>query len=579
MAARDGWYRSAMVAAVVLGYAVAFAVALAEFPGSGVIQRFALPWELSRAASLLAAWMPSLLFAACAASMSLRRDRGLQFSVLLRPVLVPALVMALLYSVLELTVLPGVRGMQERYESLSSLYRETLRGAEEALKAGDIPRAQERIALVGAIDSREPAYRLLNEQIQREYLRVRQADGPAADPRAPPPPPDDGASAYEFHQKARGFLRRGDYYSAHWYAGRALILDPSRRDALQLQAEAWRRIGELAADSGDQARSAFHARKAAAYVLLQSGDYLAAYRAFTDLSRINPRDPDVIRYLKESMDRLGETSFFADDYRQAFAVGGSGTFTVRTIRDGIEHVLHASRVAAAGPFLYMEDFEFMAAGAGGPVLHVQAPAARLRGLSPPSREAGVDTAPASAVSLRMVERAFPRDATRPTYLVGRPAPPAETVLVLPMDSEALLVLLELQDQVEHIPFPHLLDGARIAREYGLAPGPYRMETLLRFSIPVMMAALALLGTALGARFRRDEEPGHLRFLLALPLLGILASVPISAANRMGEHILHRLFTGLPEAGATAAWAGILALLLTLSFLAVGRLGVHAPDQG
>lgn len=580
MAVRDSESRTAVAAAVLLGFVAAFAIAMVEVRSSDIIGRFAFRWELARAASLLAAWMPPLLFAACAASMSLHREQGLRFAELLRPVLVPALVLALLFSALELTVLPGIRRAQTVYESLSTLFRDALSDAVTALEAGDLIRAQERASLAGAIDSTENSYKLLNEKVQRSMLRAQQSETPSSPIKdTPPAPSDSGASAYEFYQRALAYYRRGDFYSAHWYAGKSLILDPSRRDARKLQADAWERITSPQENPADKASAVFHERKAEAYALLQAEAFLEAYRAFTDLSSENPGDADVQRYRKESLDRLAQTAFFAEDFRRAFAGQSKGSLAVRVVVDGIDHVLFASRVSVAGPFLYMEEFEYLSAGRDGPILHVRAPYARLRGLSSERTERpGRETPPpASAVSLRMVERGSPRQASAPRFLKGSMVPPDSTVLVLPMDFEALSILLDLQDQTERIPFFRLAAGARIASIYGIDPTPYRMETALRISIPVMLMTLVLLGTALGARFRRDEEPGRIRMLLTLPFLTILAAIPLAAAGRAGQHLLSRMFVDLSSTGALVVWTGFLASLLALSFLAVGRLGVHAPD--
>ena len=221
----------------------------------------------------------------------------------------------------------------------------------------------------------------------------------------------------------------------------------------------------------------------------------------------------------------------------------------------------------------------MTAGADGPTLHVRAPYARLRSLASgtqasPGRE---NTPPASAVSLRMVEKAVPSEASQALYLVGRPTPPGETVLVLPMDFEALTILLDLQDEAERIPFFRLVAGVRLAARYGVDPSIYRMETALRLSIPLVLVTLVLLGTALGARFRRGEEPGRLRMMLTLPILAFLATIPLNAANRAGQYLLSRLFSTLSASGAVTVWMGLLVFLLALSLLAVGRLGVHASD--
>jgi hypothetical protein len=579
VAASDRGSPSAVVGSIILGFAVAFVVAFVEFHGAHVISRFTLRWELARAASLFAIWMPPLLFAVCAASMSLHREQGLRFTELIRPVLVPALVLALIFATLELTVLPGIRRIQSSCESLSSLFHNALGEAEEALQSEDIPRAQERIALCGTIDSREAGYKELNERIQRAILKVEQpSEAGTSDRSASTEASDSGATAYELYQKALGFFKKGDYYSAHWYAGKSLILDPGRRDVLMLQAEAWDKIQASVEDPADKARAVFYARKAQGYALLQSSDFLGAYRVFTDLAKEAPEDPDVIRYKKESRDRLSETAFFADDFRRAFLGGEVDDFAVRVSRAGIDHIVYASRVSKVGLFLYFEGFEYMETSSKGPILHVVAPYARLRGVSGPGKASdGTAIPPSSTVALRRVERNAPREVSQPRYIVGSPAPTGAAVLDVPMDFDSLSTLQDLQGDASKISFFQLITGSRIAETYGWNPGLYRREIALRISIPVVLIILVLLGTAVGARFRRDEEPGRIRMVLTLPVLTLLAVVPITAADHAGRYLLSRLFALLPASVAIAAWACFLAVLLAVSLLAVGRLGVHASE--
>lgn len=579
MAIPDQGSRSAVAVSIFLGFVAAFVVALAEFRGAHVISRFAVRWELTRAASLFAAWMPSLLFAACAASMSLHREQGLRFAELIRPVLLPALILALLLAALEITVLPGVRRIQGSYEALSGLFRSALSEAEEALKAEDIPRAQERIALCGSIDSTEASYKALKERVQRAFLKSEQdTESDRPDGRASAKSPDTGYSAYELYKRAFAYFQKGDYYSAHWYAGKALLLDPGRRDAKKLQAEAWERIQSSVEDPADKERAAFHARKAQGYALLQAEDYLGAYRVFTDLSREAPDDPDVIRYRKESSDRLAQAVFFADDYRRAFAGGGVGNFAVKAFSGDIDHIVFASRIVRSGFFIYIEGFEYMKTSPDGPVLHVAAPYARLQGAAARGEsEGGRGASPSCSVLLRRVERNAPGEISQYQYLIGRAGPPGDAVLDLPMDFEALSALLDLRDDASRVSFPLLLTGSRIAETYGWNPGLYRREIALRISMPIVFVILVLLGTSVGARFRRDEEPGRARMILTLPVLTILASVPLSAANRAGRYLLSRLFDVLPASGAIGVWISFLAALLVVSLLAVGRLGVHASE--
>jgi hypothetical protein len=139
---------------IFIGFVAAFAMALLEFRGARIISRFAVRWELARAASLFATWMPPLLFAACAASMSLYRERSLRFSQLLRPVLIPALVMPCCSPPWKARSCGNSIG-RRILRIPEPPFQDALKEAEWLSRPGHPPRAQERVALCGVIDSGE----------------------------------------------------------------------------------------------------------------------------------------------------------------------------------------------------------------------------------------------------------------------------------------------------------------------------------------------------------------------------------------------------------------------------------------
>lgn len=168
-------------------------------------------------------------------------------------------------------------------------------------------------------DNRE----MRDRKVALESLAARQA----APPPGPKPAGEEAGSvlgAQALMEKAQYYFDRRDWFSAHYYANKASLLDPRRTDAVRLAAQASGKLSEAATPgAGNDAQSAaLYRQKRDAYLLLSGGDYLQAYYSFVKLAAQYPRDKDVATYLDKASSELSNVSFFLDEARRVEPLPG-----------------------------------------------------------------------------------------------------------------------------------------------------------------------------------------------------------------------------------------------------------------
>ena len=123
----------------------------------------------------------------------------------------------------------------------------------------------------------------------------------------------------ELLDKSDAEAAAGNWFNAHYWASLALQAcsgtDTNRSRAQDAANEAW---NQLSNPSGfnNEAEKNYFAKKKEGYAALNSGDNLKAYYIFTTLSRSSAEhaeDPDVVRYLAISKERVESDYFFIDE--------------------------------------------------------------------------------------------------------------------------------------------------------------------------------------------------------------------------------------------------------------------------
>jgi tetratricopeptide (TPR) repeat protein len=347
---------------------------------------------------------------------------ALPFSQIVASTVVTFLVLAAGFTVLSETTGAGSRRRLDELAWQTRLARQYKNLAGKSRDGRDWDRASEYERLYLRID---PA----NEDVE-EWLNIddanaaKQRAGRSAGAGAAAKLPA-GVDAGSLVRKAQIFFDREDWFSALWYARQAERIDPARADATRLAARALEAI-EGSEPSREQAEDlAFFRTKKAAFDVLNLGDSVTAYYAFSALSRQRPADADVKEFLEEATKKLGQLAFFSDDADTAAALPGverilwfnandattteavwAGRMVTITREEGTDHW-----------FFDVEAIRFDAKGAV--TWHLSAPRARL-------------SDDEKTLMLRGVDRIDQKKLTQATYHAGAGSRPAAVRNILPL---------------------------------------------------------------------------------------------------------------------------------------------------
>ncbi len=270
----------------------------------------------------------------------------------------------------------AMRTIQQLHRS--AMANEAWNDARAAMEEGDLLEARSKVSLYGAIvgESEELADFVGELSVMESSNRPSASAGTAAGEERL----DAGASEQslvDLIELAQEFFDRGRYYSAHYYATRAIELSPVERlDARRIQQRAWEALRDEGRAIQDSEESRFFTDKFAAYTAMDRGSespesMIEAYYRFQDLDRRRPNDPDVTRYLPIVEAALADISFFLDTARiyQSFP----GVHNVLFENEPGEYVSMDSLIRVReGDFAYGVEI-FRVDDAGSVLYHVRAP--------------------------------------------------------------------------------------------------------------------------------------------------------------------------------------------------------------
>ncbi|HUW69670.1 MAG TPA: LptF/LptG family permease [bacterium] len=555
MAERKPAYMAVALALFAMAFAIGFLIALASIGHSGVLFRFAVSWESIKAALAIAGWAPAILLVASALAMESSEAHD-GFTGAAAQVLAPALILAALVSIFYLLVVPALAERKTRYENKSQLFVDSLRGAEEALQTGSLEVAARDMLACAAIDALDERYVELNERVQKSLVVAKAAKADKAASSKPPAPSrtedDDWAEANRFYLEALRARAEGRLFDAHYLAKRSAAIYSKRPEVRRLVNETWNDLQRLGPSAEQRGEAALYKRKLEGYERFQEGDFLTAYRIYSELASEVGGDADIAAYLKRSAEGLSTIAFFTEEDVRAFSRFDGGSFKISvTSLDGSVAILTASRIAIADEAVYFRNILYTRTGSE-PV-RVRAPFARLHG----------DT-----LLLRAVDRDHPDMVWEPTY---ETAAGSGFALRLPFNQEDAARVHWLSGAPSDIPINLLATGIEDARRYGLKTEPLQVELAGRMAYPFAVLILALLGAGLGIRFKPTVPPSTATKYLTAPIFVALAIAPIQMVEDAGHLAARAMATWLSPALFIPAWLGFLGACVVISLFVSARI--------
>jgi len=559
MPERKSGFIATALALLALAYATGFFVALVSIGRSGVLYTFALAWETTKAFLYLAAWAPAIILVASAIAVESSETKD-GFSGAAYRVMTPALVLSAIISIFYLLVVPGLEERTNRYESQSQLFTDSLGLADTALREGRLDNAERHLLACAAIDIRDERYIALNDRVKSAEVKAMAAVSDVAAPASAQPTEDPAwKTGNRFYLEALEARNAGRLFDAHYLAKRSAAIYDKRPEVRRLVEETWRELQKLGASLEARGAAAYYQRKLEGYARFQEGDYLEAYRIYSELSAEDGDDADVATYLSRSAAGLSTIAFFIEEDEKAFSRSDERAFSFSLSGPGgWLAAVSASRAATSGDAVYFRDLSLNLNGSS-PV-RVRAPFARLHG----------DT-----LILRAVDRSNPDRVWAPEYeSVRMPDDPGFAIKV-PFDQEDAAAALRLSGAPEDIPLMLLATGIDDAERLGIDIRPLLAELASRTAFPFVVLMLALMGAGLGVRFKPSEPVGTVARYLTAPLLVALALAPLRALESVGEIAGKAFAEWIPGAFFLPAWLGFMGLCVVASLFAAARIASHS----
>ncbi len=440
--------------------------------------------------------------------------------------LVVFLLLTAAYTFLAEGVYPGAAHRVTDLQYQSRLGRAYKAQAEKALLAKDYVTALDAIDRYLLVDTG-------NRQVadQRPLVAqqaARQARPKPARPAAPLVDPTDDAQA--LFEKAQTAYARKDWFTANWFAQQAVSMDPRRRDAQQLAAQAWDALAGVKAAaeaSADTAKADLVRRKLAAYAQLGTNP-VAAYYTFKSLAAQYPGDKDITTYAQRATEAMARTTFFLDEAVKIEPLPGiqSILFFNRRSAAGTEAVYIGKMVALRDGSAYFYDVEAISYDSSGKVAwHFSAPyGKRLAGAG----SASITPTPGpgqSIVLMHAVDRDDARVQYLPIYLQGSRAPAESDTLLLSPTMEELTALSTSSETLATMNITSLLRLRNDLGAFGLPRPALTITMVMKMVMPFIYLLVSMFAVALGWGFRARAR-GRLPVvgIILIPLIPVVCGV-------------------------------------------------------
>ena len=488
-----GRISSFLFAFYALGFGVFFLYALIGFSPETVLPSLRWLYALDRGFALFMQYLLPIHAAAVAvaASLSGAREAGPgsppePFSKIVSSTLVTFLLLSIAYTLAFEIAYPASRRRLQDMQYRSGLARELMKQAEAARKNGDY-----RTGL-GLVTSY-----LSIAKDDKNAIQMRIAlESQAAQKEAPAPArsvagnaqASSALGAQALVEKARSYMQRQDWFSAHYYAQKASALDPRRTDALQLASEAAEKISDLSGGQKDAASALMFQEKKDAYLQLTGGNFLAAYYSFVRLSAKYPKDSDIATYLAEASTEVAKVSFFLDEARRVEQIPGTRRILFFNPNDsGAVEAVAMDRMVQVREGTYFLDIEAVRYDPSGRVAwHLRAPYGKLEN---------------GTILLRAIDRNNPGVQLLPRYIQGsRPVQERNLLAVRPSEEE-MRSLSSSPEALSDLGPVELWRMRADLPSLGMSREALSVELMMKLVMPFAFLILSLLALAMGWAFR------------------------------------------------------------------------------
>jgi len=530
------------VAYVLLG-CLAILVFRQIFPGEApplpILER---SWRMTRVLLDIVALFPALALSALVLPFGMNRfqEEGQypRFSadLLKRRFLVPiitAISAAAFYALLFLMILPLAQGHERNMRFDGEIYRMARDRALAHGEAGEWAMASQFIGIAESVwrDSPELYDFRVEVRIELDRLRFARRDEAPAAIRPPSavshlPGHWDPMDTVEAMALSRAAYDEGRMFDAHWLAtlGSRLapVNSPDAIAAAQFAARAWNQIETQRPTAAELRRHRLFQLKLSGYQAMLSGDWIQAFYIFSELSELDPGDPDARNFLALSERETGGLAFFVDEMNLTVGDTITGVIFSLPVELGAwrgRAVLRLASLSATTDVAFGVGLEYMLFDQQSRLmLHLHAPYARFV----PFVVDGYETRHQVLVMMRALDRNDPHGRWEPVvaYMADGVASPPSAQFLLNVSYEAFLMLSHMRQDVSGMHIAELFNASGVSAETGHIPQVFEAEILNRLGSALFFLPMSIIAIAVGWYFRARRFPR----LLFVPMVFVLPLV-------------------------------------------------------
>lgn len=354
----------------------------------------------------------------------------------------------------------------------------------------------------------DPGNQAIISELDAARAAMRTLEGQDTQPVAEDFTPLDsvtGLSVGRLITRARKFLEEEEYFSAHYYAGRALDIDADSPQARQIAARARQALQSQTPSEEEEADASFFKRKRDGYMALyEDDDPITAYYVFKSLREDRPRDPDVQRYYQEALDAVQEVSFFIDDAQENVDIPGRYNVMAR-YRDEGDSTTHlwVDKIVMGTGGAYFYGIEALSTRDGERLYHFAAEYGKMVG---------------EVLNMRGIDRDVAQRRKTPQYFHGSRPAEEMALLRIPVSIDALMRASYADSGMKKAGVLELLDMRQSFTALGHRVEPVYRELLDRLIMPFTFVILSILAVALGWQWRSRS--------LSRPSVVVVAMAPL-----------------------------------------------------
>lgn len=453
---------------------------------------------------------------------------------------------------------PGFHKKLDTYVYLTKASRAYLEQAETAAEDGRLFDAEDAVKRYLAIKTDdaegEALYKAITARIENQYS--------AAEPGTAERDTDIDSLDLSYDDAlrlAKRYLELEDFYSAYYYAQIASGLSGSNEESKSIRSRAWASLSKTAPSKEETEEFRLFSDKKRGTELLLSNKPIDAYYLFNQLNVEHSADPDISKYLNESIRETRKLTYFINEAEDALNFPGFTDIAfLNSNTDDSRELIFFGKMVTMASGTYFEDIETVVFNPEtGIKNHMTARYGKLSG---------------DHIVLNGIDRENRNIRIYPEYLTADKLPELYNTLKLNIDWTLLHGLSSSGNIYKKMSLLELIKFEPVISDYGWMVEPLYIEIITRVLNPCGFMILSLIMIVISWNYRKFTGRIPVAGFILLPVIVYITALFSETYIYAMRLLCSWIFLDFGKPAAQILLASSQIVLLIAAFLLIAGLG-------